>query len=196
MWLLDEPQITPEAVKVNLDYYRTLNEGIFQAQKHVCDMARAKCGAGAIFGTHHTWVGEGGIGDFRAGAVDYFRLNENMDAGYTDGVWWFDGCIDYVYALGASLGRLTSWQAIPPASGFMASRAMKWIWGSFSIGTRKVGWWNSAVRICPCSPSRGRSSAPSRQAWPSRPTVSRSWSAAWTASGASSSSLSRPSPEH
>jgi hypothetical protein len=107
LYLLDEPQITPEAVKVKLDYYRTLNEGVFQAQKHVCDMARAKCGTGAILGTHHTWVGEGGIGDFRAGAVDYFRLNENMDAGYTDGVWWFDGCIDYIYALGSSLGRLT-----------------------------------------------------------------------------------------
>ena len=106
MWLLDEQQITPDAVKVKLDYYRTLNEGVFQAQKHVCDMARAKCGAGAILGTHHTWVGEGGIGDFRAGAVDYFRLNENMDAGYTDCVWWFDGCVDYVYALGSSLGRL------------------------------------------------------------------------------------------
>jgi hypothetical protein len=106
-WLLDEPLITPEAVRVKLDYYRTLNEGVFQAQKHVCDMARTKCGDGAILGTHHTWVGEGGIGDFRAGAVDYFRLNENMDAGYTDGVWWFDGCVDYVYALGSSLGRLT-----------------------------------------------------------------------------------------
>jgi hypothetical protein len=107
MWLLDESQITPEAVKVKLDYYRTLNEGIFQAQKHICELAKAKCGDGAILGTHHTWVGEGGIGDFRAGAVDYFRLNENMDAGYTDGVWWFDGCVDYVYALASSLSRLT-----------------------------------------------------------------------------------------
>lgn len=107
MWLLDELALTPEAVKVKLDYYRTLNEGVFQAQKHLCELARAKCGPDAILGTHHTWVGEGGIGDFRAGAVDYFRLNENMDAGYTDGVWWFDGCIDYVYALASSLGRLT-----------------------------------------------------------------------------------------
>lgn len=107
LWLLDEPQITPEAVTVKLDYYRTLNEGVFQAQRHLCELTKAKCGPNAILGTHHTWVGEGGISDFRAGAVDYFRLNENMDAGYTDGVWWFDGCIDYVYALGASLGRLT-----------------------------------------------------------------------------------------
>lgn len=107
MYQLDEMQLTPEAVKVKLDYYRTLNEGVFQAQKHLCDLARAKCGAQAILGTHHTWVGEGGIADFRAGAVDYFRLNENMDAGYTDGVWWFDGCIDYIYALASSLGRMT-----------------------------------------------------------------------------------------
>ena len=107
MYLLDEPRLTPEAVKVKLDYYRTLNEGLFQAQKQLCELVRVTCGTQAILGTHHTWVGEGGIGDFRAGAVDYFRLNENMDAGYTDGVWWFDGCIDYVYALAASLGRLT-----------------------------------------------------------------------------------------
>lgn len=107
MWLLDEPGLSPEGVKVRLDYYRTLNEGLFQAQKHVCDLAKAKSGPGAILGTHHTWVGEGGIHDYRTGAVDYFRLNENMDAGYTDGVWWFDGCIDYVYALGSSLGRMT-----------------------------------------------------------------------------------------
>ena len=107
MWLLDEPGVSPESVKVRLDYYRALNEGLFQAQKQLCDLTKAKCGPGAILGTHHTWVGEGGIGDFRAGAVDYFRLNENMDAGYTDGVWWFDGCIDYVYALASSLGRLT-----------------------------------------------------------------------------------------
>lgn len=107
MYLLDEPGLSPEGVKVRLDYYRTLNEGLFQAQKQVCDLSKAKCGPDAILGTHHTWVGEGGIGDFRAGAVDYFRLNENMDAGYTDGVWWFDGCIDYIYALASSLGRMT-----------------------------------------------------------------------------------------
>jgi hypothetical protein len=107
MYLLDEAELSAEAVKVKLDYYRTLNEGLFQAQKQLCDMAKAKCGPGAILGTHHTWVGEGGIGDYRAGAVDYFRLNENMDVGYTDGVWWFDGCIDYIYALASSLGRLT-----------------------------------------------------------------------------------------
>ncbi len=107
LWLLDEPGLTPEAVKVKHDYYRTLNEGLFQAQKRFCDQARDKSGPEAILGTHHTWVGEGGIADFRAGAVDYFRLNENMDAGYTDCAWYFDGCTDYAYALGSSLGRLT-----------------------------------------------------------------------------------------
>jgi len=107
MWLLDETDLTPEAVQVKLDYYRTLSEGLYVAQKRLCDHARAKCGPEAILGTHHTWVGEGGIGDYRAGAVDYFRLNDNMDAGYTDGVWWFDGCMDYVHALGSSLGRMT-----------------------------------------------------------------------------------------
>ncbi len=107
IYLLEEFDLTAEAVKVKQDYYYTMNEGLFAAQKHIVELARAKAGTDAIGGTHHTWVGEGGIGDFRAAAVDYFRLNENMDAGYTDTVWWFDGSVDYIYALGSSLGRLT-----------------------------------------------------------------------------------------
>jgi hypothetical protein len=45
--------------------------------------------------------------DEPAGAVDYFRLNDAMDAGYTDCCWWDPASVAYSYALASSLGRLT-----------------------------------------------------------------------------------------
>jgi len=77
-----------------------------------------------LLGTHHTWHGEGNINDYRAAAVDYFRLNENMDAGYTDCWWWDIKSVCYAYTLGSSLGRLTpsreaevnTWDAKPTNS--------------------------------------------------------------------------------
>ena len=72
--LLDAPGAAPESVKVRLDYYRTLNEGLAQAQANLITKARKIFGPELICGTHHTWQGEGGINDYRAGAVDYFRL--------------------------------------------------------------------------------------------------------------------------
>jgi len=39
--------------------------------------------------------------------VDYFRLNDNMDAGYTDCSWWDQPSVSYSYMLGSSLGRLS-----------------------------------------------------------------------------------------
>ncbi|HEY3376352.1 MAG TPA: hypothetical protein VGL77_02560 [Armatimonadota bacterium] len=107
LYLLDAPGVAPEAVQVRLDYYRTLNDGVFQAQRQMIATAHALFGDELLLGTHHTWQGEGGINDYRAGAVDYFRLNENMDAGYTDSWWWDDGSVNYTFALAGSLGRLT-----------------------------------------------------------------------------------------
>lgn len=107
-WIhLDAPAVEAESLRVRLDYYRTLNEGIFEAQKHLFAKARQIFGNHLLLGTHHTWQGEGGINDYRAGAVDYFRLNDNMDAGYTDCWWWDIKSVCYAYTLGSSLGRLT-----------------------------------------------------------------------------------------
>lgn len=107
LYLLDEPGLSIKSVKVRLDYYRTLNEGVAQAQEHVCTRAKSIFGIDCLLGTHHTWQGEGGINDYRAGAVDYFRLNDNMDAGYTDCSWWDPTSVAYSYTLASSLGRLT-----------------------------------------------------------------------------------------
>jgi hypothetical protein len=107
LYLLDEPGTSPEAVRVRMDYYRTLNEGLYEAQRRMIATARKLFGHDLLLGTHHTWHGEGNITDLRAGAVDYFRLNENMDAGYTDCfcVDWPSVC--YMYTFASSLARLT-----------------------------------------------------------------------------------------
>lgn len=104
--LLDGP-LTEEALAVRLHYYQTLNEGVFEAQRRLIAKARKLWGSRLLLGTHHTWQGEGGINDYRAGAVDYFRLNSQMDAGYTDCWWWDLKSCCYAYSLGSSLGRLT-----------------------------------------------------------------------------------------
>ena len=105
--LLDEPGVTPDAARVRMDYYRTLNDGLFDAQRYLFKKARELFGANLLLGTHHTWQGEAGINDYRAGAVDYFRLSENMDAGYTDCFWWDIKSVCYAYTLASSLGRLS-----------------------------------------------------------------------------------------
>lgn len=105
--LLDRAGMSGETVKIRLDYYRTLNEGVARAQAHLNAKAQELFGKNLISGTHHTWQGEGGINDYRAGAVDYFRLNDNMDAGYTDCCWWDQASVAYAYTLASSLGRLT-----------------------------------------------------------------------------------------
>lgn len=107
LYLLDEPGFSVAAVKVRLDYYRTLNEGLARAQADLIRTAHGLFGKRLILGTHHTWQGEGGSNDYRAGAVDYFRLNDNMDAGYTDCSWWDPASVAYAYTLASSLGRLT-----------------------------------------------------------------------------------------
>ena len=105
--LMDEEGMSGAAAKVRLDYYRTLNEGLARAQANLNVKAQELFGRNLISGTHHTWQGEGGINDYRAGAVDYFRLNNNMDAGYTDCCWWDPASVAYAYVLASSLGRLT-----------------------------------------------------------------------------------------
>jgi hypothetical protein len=107
LWKLDSGAMDADAMKVRMDYYRTLNEGTFEAQRRLIAKARELFGPDILTGTHHTWQGEGGINDYRAGAVDYFRLNESMDAGYTDCSWWDPDSVHYAYTLGSSLGRLT-----------------------------------------------------------------------------------------
>jgi hypothetical protein len=107
LYLLDAQDLTPEAVAVRLDYYRSLNEALFEAQKDFIGYAESVFGKKLLLGTHHTWQGEGGPNDYRAGAVNYFRLNDNMDAGYTDCCWWDQKSVAYSYILGSSLGRLT-----------------------------------------------------------------------------------------
>lgn len=105
--LLDAPGMSGESVKVRLDYYRTLNEGLAQAQAHMIAKAKSLFGDDILLGTHHTWQGESNANDLRAGAVDYFRLNDNMDAGYTDSPQWDFPVVAYAYNLASSLGRLT-----------------------------------------------------------------------------------------
>ncbi len=107
IWMLDEPGMTAEAARVRLDYYHMLNEGLALAQKSFIEKAQSLFGKDILLGTHHTWHGEGSINDYRACEVDYFRLTENLDAGYTDCCWWDMDSVCYAYALGSSLGRLT-----------------------------------------------------------------------------------------
>ncbi len=121
---LDADGCGAESVATRLAYYETLNEGIFEAQRDMISIARELFGEDLILGTHHTWQGEGGIKDYRAGAVDYFRLGETMDAGYTDCWWWDSKSVCYAYTLGSSLGRLSpsgeaeinTWDAKPSNS--------------------------------------------------------------------------------
>jgi len=107
LYLLEQSQTSPEAVRIRLDYYETLNEGLAQAQADLVAYTRELFGADALLGTHHTWQGEGGTNDYRAGAVDYFRLTDTQDAGYTDCWWWDQNSVCYAYVLGTSLGRLS-----------------------------------------------------------------------------------------
>jgi len=106
LYLLDEGGFSSETAKVRMDYYETLNEGLFEAQRRMVAKTRKLFGKDALLGTHHTWV-EGGTADYRAGAVDYFRLTDNMDAGYTDTMCWDAKSLCYANTLGSSLGRLT-----------------------------------------------------------------------------------------
>ena len=107
LWRLDDRTLQPETVKVRLDYYAMLTEAMFEAQCDLIDYAAELFGRPMLTGTHHTWQGEGGINDYRAGAADYFRLNDRFDAGYTDCSWWDPKSVCYSYLLGSSLGRLT-----------------------------------------------------------------------------------------
>ena len=104
--LLDGP-LSPEAIGVRLDYYTMLNEALWEAQHHFIAEGARIFGKPMLTGTHHTWQGEGGSNDYRAGAVDYFRLTDGLDAGYTDCSWWDHRSVAYSYVLGQSLGRLT-----------------------------------------------------------------------------------------
>jgi hypothetical protein len=142
LYLLDSNGMSAAAVKVRLDYYRTLNEGVAQAQKHLIHKARSLFGSDLLLGTHHTWQGEGAGTDYRAGAVDYFRLNDNMDAGYADCCWWDPEAVAYAYTLASSLGRLSpsgrcevnSWHYAPTVSNVRTNVNL--------MTLMNVGWFN------------------------------------------------------
>ncbi|WPJ96724.1 hypothetical protein SH580_03270 [Coraliomargarita algicola] len=142
LYLLDEGGCEPEAVRVRLDYYEVLNEGVFHAQQNLIAKARALFGEDLILGSHHTWQGEGGINDYRCGAVDYFRLNDQMDAGYTDCCWWDPQSVAYAYTLGSSLGRLTpSGEAEVNTWHWKATNAMV-DYNARLISLFKISWFN------------------------------------------------------
>ena len=82
---LDHCDNTPEAVKVRCDYYRTLSEMNFIAQKEHNDYARSLFGDRLIFGTHQTWSGI--PADLSGGVMDYFKLGRILTASWTDGSW-------------------------------------------------------------------------------------------------------------
>lgn len=107
LYLLDAADCSSEAMRTRVDYYHVMNEGVCAAQKALFEKAKELFGEHLLLGTHHTWQGEGGINDYRAGAIDYFRLNDLMDAGYTDCCWWDEASVAYAYTLASSLGRLT-----------------------------------------------------------------------------------------
>lgn len=82
---LDNDDFNPEAVKIRCDYYRTLVEMNYRAQKEHNDYASRVFGEDLMFGTHQTWSGV--PTDLAAGSVDYFRLGELLTASWTDGSW-------------------------------------------------------------------------------------------------------------
>ena len=82
---LDRLDGTPRSVKVRCDYYRTLIEMNYRAQKRHNDYARRKFGEGLTFGTHQTWAGF--PADLVAGDIDYFKLGKVLTAAWTDGGW-------------------------------------------------------------------------------------------------------------
>lgn len=82
---LDHNDNTPQSVKVRCDYYRTLSEMNFIAQKQHNDYASSLFGDNLIFGTHQTWSGI--PADLAAGEMDYFHLGKVLTAAWTDGSW-------------------------------------------------------------------------------------------------------------
>lgn len=98
---------SPETIRVRLEYHRVLDVALARAQAHFVSEAARLFGRPMIAGTHHTWQGEGGGNDYRAGASDYFLLGEGMDAGYTDCSWWDPRSVRYSYLLALALARLS-----------------------------------------------------------------------------------------
>jgi hypothetical protein len=84
VWL-DHGDGRPEAVKLRCDYYRTLSEMNYRAQKEHNDYALELFGKNLMLGTHQTWSGLGP--DLTAGVMDYFKLGKVSTAAWTDGSW-------------------------------------------------------------------------------------------------------------
>ena len=84
IWL-DHGDGTAKAVKVRCDYYRTLSEMNYLAQKEHNDYASRLLGKNLMFGTHQTWAGV--PRDLAGGVMDYFKLGQVSTAAWTDGSW-------------------------------------------------------------------------------------------------------------
>lgn len=82
---LDHLDGSAKAAKIRCDYYRTLVEMNYVAQKRHNDYATKIFGKNLIFGTHQTWSGF--PTDLVAGCIDYFKLGKVLTAAWTDGGW-------------------------------------------------------------------------------------------------------------
>ena len=82
VWL-DHGDGSAEAIKVRCDYYRTLVEMNYCAQKAFNLYAKEIFGRDLMLGTHQTWSGL--PMDFTAGCMDYFKLGKLLTAAWTDG---------------------------------------------------------------------------------------------------------------
>lgn len=91
--------------KARYDYYLTLRNVLFDAQKHFVDKAREIFGRDIASGIHHTWTGEGCSNDLTAGCIDYFYLAKNLTGGFTDGGFSDEPALIYTYQLARSLGK-------------------------------------------------------------------------------------------
>jgi len=85
---LDHLDGSEKAAKIRCDYYRTLVEMNFIAQREHNEYAKQLFGKDILLGTHHTWSGL--PSDLATGCMDYFYLGRVLNAAWTDGGWSFE----------------------------------------------------------------------------------------------------------
>ena len=105
IYLLDEEHDPVRTARVRHDYYATMTQALYKLQSEFYSQAKECFGNDIGLASHHTWLGEGGIGDFPAGVFDYFTLTKYMTAGYVDSCWWDDRSVVYTLVLANSLGK-------------------------------------------------------------------------------------------
>ncbi|MBI3990554.1 MAG: hypothetical protein HY350_00235 [Candidatus Omnitrophica bacterium] len=94
-----------ESYKARYDYFNSLRNVLFDAQKYFVDNGRKLFGKGIFSGIHHTWIGEAGVNDIYIGSIDYFHLSENLSGGFSDGAFSYEKSMCYTYRLSASIGK-------------------------------------------------------------------------------------------